>query len=60
MSSTFVFWKVDLVGIAETIYTMLTKKSMHLVKDGPEYTVEEYSEAHPRYWKVFCIFIKNK
>ncbi|XP_046877573.1 mitotic checkpoint serine/threonine-protein kinase BUB1 beta-like isoform X2 [Hypomesus transpacificus] len=57
-------YQVDLVGIAETIYTMLTKKSMHLVKDGPEYTVEEYSEAHPSghskaFWSKFFHTILN-
>ncbi|XP_067098237.1 mitotic checkpoint serine/threonine-protein kinase BUB1 beta-like [Osmerus mordax] len=54
-------YQVDLVGIAETVYTMLTKKSMHLVKDGSEYTVEEYSEAHPSkaFWSKFFRTILN-
>lgn len=43
---------MDLLGIAETVHTLLKKRTMRLVKEDSVWTLEEYQEAHPRYSTV--------
>lgn len=57
-------YQVDLVGIAETMYSLLTDRRMLPVKDGSEWTVEEYGKANPSnhtmtFWNTFFRTLLN-
>lgn len=57
-------YQVDLLGIAETVHTLLKKRTMRLVKEDSVWTLEEYQEAHPSdrsdaFWSKFFRTILN-
>ncbi|XP_041721553.1 mitotic checkpoint serine/threonine-protein kinase BUB1 beta isoform X2 [Coregonus clupeaformis] len=57
-------YQVDLLGIAETVHTLLKKRTMRLVKEDSAWTLEEYQEAHPSdrsdaFWSKFFRTILN-
>ncbi|XP_055729213.1 mitotic checkpoint serine/threonine-protein kinase BUB1 beta-like isoform X1 [Salvelinus fontinalis] len=57
-------YQVDLLGIAETVHTLLKKRTMRLVKEYSVWTLEEYQEAHPSdrsdaFWSQFFRTVLN-
>ncbi|CAB1342609.1 unnamed protein product [Coregonus sp. 'balchen'] len=57
-------YQVDLLGIAETVHTLLKKRTMRLVKEDSAWTLEEYQEAHPSdrsdaFWSKFFRTVLN-
>ncbi|XP_023829942.1 mitotic checkpoint serine/threonine-protein kinase BUB1 beta [Salvelinus sp. IW2-2015] len=57
-------YQVDLLGIAETVHTLLKKRTMRLVKEDSVWTLEEYQEAHPSdlsdaFWSKFFRTVLN-
>ncbi|XP_071019712.1 mitotic checkpoint serine/threonine-protein kinase BUB1 beta-like [Oncorhynchus clarkii lewisi] len=57
-------YQVDLLGIAETVHTLLKKRTMRLVKEDSLWTLEEYQEAHPSdrsdaFWSKFFRTVLN-
>uniref|UniRef100_A0A4W5NP12 Protein kinase domain-containing protein n=1 Tax=Hucho hucho TaxID=62062 RepID=A0A4W5NP12_9TELE len=57
-------YQVDLLGIAETVHTLLKKRTMRLVKEDSVWTLEEYQEAHPSdrsdvFWSKFFQTVLN-
>ncbi|XP_010887838.2 mitotic checkpoint serine/threonine-protein kinase BUB1 beta [Esox lucius] len=64
LSPTASPYQVDLLGLAETVCTLLRKRSMRPVKDGSEWTLEEYQEADPSdrgyaFWSKFFRTLLN-
>ncbi|KAJ7988109.1 hypothetical protein DPEC_G00320220 [Dallia pectoralis] len=64
LSPTASPYQVDLLGVAETVYTLLMKRCMRPVKVDSEWTLEEYVEADPSnrrdaFWSTFFHSLLN-